>query len=498
MKKSVSFIIIIIIIMSICACGNDNETSSDTGSSEISGTSSNEDGGYGYELTVKNMNGRIFRVLCQYWGKDSQSILGFGGEIIQAEDFDETTANIVDVAKYQTRKLVEEEYNCKIEGDLVAGDLNTIIRNSILGNIDDKYDIWFDSIGNIQMLVPDGYLVNMSEISTINFENPWWDQSARKDLSLMDKLYWMAGDINTYDNDGTWVMLYNKELLNVYHPDINIYDIVKNQEWTFEKFKELTKDVTRDTNNDGILDEMDMWGYCTESYNVYIHLIGQGKRLTEKDEDDIPHYIYQEEAVVTSLQKIIEFYNDGSNVLVANAEPYISKYPSNTTEMTTIKAFTEGRALFFSCGLINLTGFRDLDFEYGILPIPKGSKNQDNYKHTVSRGNSSVMAIPDTQKSIRDYDDLGIIIEAIGAESKNIVTPIYYEKSLKTKDASSDNDELMLDIIFENRCFDLAVVFNWGNILTDITAMDPNIVSRFQGNASIADSDMQSTLEAFR
>jgi hypothetical protein len=107
------------------------------------------------------------------------------------------------------------------------------------------------------------------------------------------------------------------------------------------------------------------------------------------------------------------------------------------------------------------------------------------------------MMIPVGQ-SDEEYYDLGLVIEALGAESKNYLTPVYYEKALKAKNAETEDDEAMLDIIFGSRCFDLGAAFNWGNIISEFMKLDKNFASRFEATADTVRQAMEDTIEAIK
>ena len=93
---------------------------------------------------------------------------------------------------------------------------------------------------------------------------------------------------------------------------------------------------------------------------------------------------------------------------------------------------------------------------------------------------------------------MGLIIEALGAESKNKVTPVYYDKCMKSMYVRDEEDEEMLDIIFDSRCFDLGSVFNWGGILWEFMNINTNFASRFDAIADAAQAQLEETLEYFR
>lgn len=506
MKKTLCVLIAVLISsMTFVSC-NKVEENSESQSSAISQeevlssaeaeSSADEEKLYGWDLPVKDMNGRVFRILCRDWAANSNSILGYNGEVIQRPDFDEQTADTVDIEKYRVRTDIETKYNCTIEGDFnydPMNDFNRIVTQSVLVG-DPHYDIVFDAYGFMYPLITEDIYVDINTIDTIDLSNPWWDQNAVHDLSICNKLYFVCGDINTYDNDGTWVIYYNKDLAADVVPDTNFYDLVHKNEWTFDKFVEITKAVSKDTDGVPGMSEFDTWGLGTETYNAFVHMLASGQKIVQKDANDVPVLSFQTETMYNVLGDIMEFYSDKNTVMVANDGRFGSKY-ANPWEETIIKAFREGRELFYMGGLINIFGYRTLEFKFGILPIPKHFADQDEYYHSVSMHNMSCMAIPNTAT---DYSDLGIIIEALGAASKNYVTPVYYEKCMKSQYIRDEEDEEMLDIIFASRCFDLGSVYNWGGVLSQFMTIDVNYVSRFDSIAEAAQTALEETLEYFR
>lgn len=447
-------------------------------------------------ITVKDMNGREVRILCWDFGYNSKSILGYTGEVITKIE-DETEYSAVDVAKAKMRAKVEEEFNCKITGEVYGGDQTTFvnrIRNMVQSGTND-FDIVFENIQYLTPFISSNILYDLNKVQSLNFENSWWDQNAKEDLSINNKLFYMCGDLNTYDNDGTWCILFNKTLLSKLNLNINLYQLVKDDQWTFDKLTEICKsgNITQDINGDGTLDEKDQWAFGTETYNIFVHVVAGGDRIVTKNSDDIPEFTVTKESVFNSLGKILDFYNDNNTVMVANAPPYTNKGFSNVWEATVHKAFIEGRELFYMCGLINVPSFRIMDDDFGILPVPKMKDSQDRFYHTVSISNMSALALP---LNVKEPEDLGLIIEAMGKYSKEYVTPAYYDIQLKYRDTRDDESSEMLDIIFSSRTFDIGAAFNWGNTLTNLTMMDKNYASRFESIMVAAEVALEETLKS--
>ncbi len=492
MKRTISFILIALMLCAVLAACNDN-----TGEQSVTDVSVG-DTEYGADLPVKDLDGRVIRILCRDWNANgSGSILGFGGEIIQRENYSEDTASAVDVAKAEVRRVIEERYNCVLTGDIKAGaqtELNQIIQDQIASGASGSaaYDILFDNIIYTAGSWINGLYVDLADIDTIDLSNPWWDQQAVNDLSLNGSLFVAMGDINTQDNDGTWIVFFNKRLAGELAAEYDFYDMVDNDEWNMDNFISICKGVTYDSSGDGTLDEFDTWALGTELYNIYVHALASGEKIAAKDADDMPYLSFQTESMFDILSQISSFYGDNNTVMIADGGRFSGKGYPNVFEATVVKAFTDGRELFYMGGLMNLTAFRAMEDDFGMLPIPKGNPEQDRYYHSVSYHQTSSLAIP---LNTPDVEDLGLVIEALGAMSKNKVTPEYYDRTLKLQATRDDESGRMLDIIFDSRVFDLGYIYGWGGVGSAFFNTDPNYASRFEAVADKAQTDMEETLE---
>ena len=449
---------------------------------------------------VIDLGGREINVLCHHFGAVSNSILGYTGEII----YEEENPSSVDVAKKQVLDYIETTYNCTVKGEMVhesttATTVPALIKNQVTSGLH-TYDICFDSLGKAATLALEDMLVDLNSVDTIDLTAPWWDKNAVEDLSISGKVFFTCGDINTYDDQGTWCILFNKSLQDRRNIETDFYQLVKDDQWTFDKFVEICTDsgVTHDSTGEGTLDEKDTWAFGTETYNIYVHLVSAGLKIAQKDENDLPYLTLSKETAETYsiLSKVLEFYNNENVVMVANSSKYESKfpYPQNVWEETVHKSFVEGRELFYMCGLINVASFRQMEDEFGILPMPKYYDHQDRYYHTVSKDNASVMFLPVTH-SDADLEALGTVISAISEYSMHLVTPAYYDVQLKYRDSRDDESGEMLDLIFDSRTFDLGSAYGWGGIIGQYMSLDKNVASRFESVITKAETELQDMLD---
>ena len=440
---------------------------------------------------VKDLGGREINVLCWDWSAGSASILGYTGEIISNAEGEPSR---VDVAKKAVIDAVETAYNVTIGGEVTnKGSFSSDVKNMVTGGTYD-YDLVFTGAGGAQDFAVNGATMDLKTIKTINLQNSWWDQNCVSDVSIGGRLFWVCGDINTYDNLGTWCVLFNKNLKTDLGIADNFYQKAKDGEWTLDYFMEICQGVTTDLNGDG-QDEFDQWACGTEKFNVFAQVVGGGLHAISKDENDIPYLTIENatERTYAALDKIINFYLS-EEVMVANGGKYDGKGYSNVWVATVHKAFIEGRELFYICGLINVAGFRNMEDEFGILPMPKTFADQESYYHTVSAGNSSYLMIP---YGVPNVEDLGLVVEALAMKSQEMVTPEFYEMQLKGRDARDDESAEMLDLIFSTRSFDLAPIFNWGGIMDCFYTLDTNYASRFESLADGIKLAMESCVENF-
>ena len=492
------FALLLVCVMALpllVACGEDTPATStpSQGNTSVGGEVSedvSEDTNVYPEII--DLDGREINILQWGWGVGSSSINGYTGEIVYS---DETEPNYsrVDVAKKEVVDYIEATYNCTIgEGyRMTTGNILDEVQQMVSSGTY-AYDIIFASENQALNMLANDLLTDMKTVPTLHFENSWWDQNAVKDLSIGGRLFAVCGDINTYDNLGTWCVLFNKKMKDDLGITDDFYQKATDGEWTMDYFMEICQNISTDTNGDG-LDEFDIWAVGTETFNIYAHLVGGGLRIAEKDENtDLPYLTVSNgtERTYNALQKVLDFYNSDS-VMVANGGKY-NQY-SNPWESTIIKAFEEGRELFYVCGLISIAGFRDMEDPLGILPMPKLYEDQDRYYHTVSPDNCSFMVLP---YGVKGIVELGTVIEAIAMKSQEIVTPEFYEIQLKGRDARDNESEAMLDIIYASRCFDLGVCYNWGSIVGCYYDINPdNIASRFDAVIDNADLAIEDTIE---
>ena len=154
----------------------------------------------------------------------------------------------------------------------------------------------------------------------------------------------------------------------------------------------------------------------------------------------------------------------------------------------------------FTCGPINFYFgiIRDMQSDVGVVPIPKLNSEQESYYHRAGYNGATAITV---LTSSQNLEMTGIILEVLGAESKNYVSPAFYEKLLTDRYAQDDESKEMLSIILDTIIFDLDEVFEWGKILEQlqisVTSKLPSISSVYARFIQMAQTKLNATLESY-
>lgn len=425
-------------------------------------------------LPEKDLGGRDFNILCH------EMLIN---EFVAEEEIGET----VNDAIYLRNLTVAERFNANINMINIPGTWNdrdaymNTIKNSVAAG-ESTYDMVAGVTSYIPNLITQGIFLDINTVDYLDFSKPWWGEELIKELSIGDKLYLVTGDIALSMWDSIFVFYFNKQLAQD-NSLPNLYELVKNKVWTYDKFVELSKSVSKDVNGDGKYNKEDMFGFVTTTGTVANAFSGAfDLKITYKDEENIPHPSLDVAKWTDVAVELIDLhYNSQSTLTLADG-----------SDATIVQMFQDNRVLFFPQTLSFSRDFRAMETDFGILPFPLYDENQANYYSAV-RNAMSLIGIPVTVSS---PDDCGLIMEALAAESYKTVIPAYYDVSLKVKNTRDDESGEMLDIIRDNLWMNFGYSYSLstgsvGNYLREL------IEKKSSNFASVYESTFQSRVNTF-
>ncbi|MBQ8396601.1 MAG: extracellular solute-binding protein [Clostridia bacterium] len=399
------------------------------------------------------------------------------------------TGEVISDAVYKRNKKIEEIYNFEVV-EIGSSDPANDAKNSIMAQ-NDEYDmICIRLKDHITSLITQGYLLNLNNVELMDLSQPYYDQSAMESLSIGGKNFAITGDLLTMDNDATRCVLFNKSLFNNLglekDPAVNgtLYDAVKDGRWTLEMLEACSMAATADIDGDQQMTNADRWGMANEQFNTLALYNAAGLLLFEKDENDLPVFKANSERSLTALQRIIPMMNADYTLFYSNAYEQVHPY------------FKEGNILFHLAQLAEVTLYRAMEFDFGIIPLPKYTAEQERYYSPVTAYGSNCISIPITASNI---DRTATIIEALSCESMYTVTPAYYEVALKGKMLRDEESTEMLDVILSTTVFELGYMWNWGSIYNSLstatTSNNTNLSSLFKALDRVATKAMQTSVD---
>lgn len=416
-------------------------------------------------------------------------------EFIKAEIYSEgENGELINDAVFRRNLKIEERFGVGINC-IPSTTFGQSATKSIKAG-DNAYDLFDGLILDLGVLFKSGYLKELNDIPYLDFSKPWWDQRATKELSLGKKHYMNVSSANIATIQATWIVMFSKTLFKENALE-DPYVLVNEGKWTLDKMNDMIKTANpHDLNGDGLMDGEDLWGLGNEVYNTPVMLVGSGEKLFSKDENDMPYISMNTPRANDVLGKVFDLVYNKSITLMA--EDFNSK-EMNAWFDVIIPAFHENRMLFFMTGMLIIPFFRNMEDDFGILPIPKYDEAQKEYYDTMTINNTQLLALPETNEK---PELCGAFMEALSCESYKTIIPAYYDSSVKNKFLRDEESIQMLDLIMNSRCYDLGFLYNWGDSLSlyfNLTAKgNREFVSAYEKIEAKAIKDMEKTLEIIK
>jgi len=396
-----------------------------------------------------DLGGEVIRILTRTDDRDTS--IEF---LAEAE-----TGDIIEDAVYNRNLTVMERLNVGMEvipagtgatrhnGDV----LNKLIDKSVLAGADD-YDLVGNHMSQITPYILKGAFLDIHSLPYLDWDQPWWNQSYNNLITLSGKQYMCAGELAQTMISGTYVTFFNKKLWAEHWGDDNLYELVHDGGWTLERMKTYMDSMYQDLNGNGQVDENDLFGTVYSKDEIQGDALAGGASIsfTTYNEDDGYYYWTLEN------ERTADFLNAIKALLHENNNAYLPASGTYSFSVDLMDKFKANTALFMVHMLSGTDQLRDMEADYGIIPMPKLDDTQENYTTFVHNG-FTVFAIPTT---CQIADTVAPFLEAMCAESYRYVTPAYYDVALKVKYARDEEASAMLDIATQSIVLDFGYLFN--------------------------------------
>ena len=395
--------------------------------------------------------------------------------------FSEETGDALNDALYYRMRNTEEALCVKLKTFNPSDSSGNTLQKSVMSG-DKAYDFAFVSATACDKLAQAGNIMNLRE-TKLALDAPWWDQNSIDGLSVANKVYMLHGDISIMAKKTLRVIYFNKSIAKNYEIS-DPYTLVDEMQWTVDNMASIAQVVSEDLDGNGTMDINDRFGLLYKGNTIYPMMIGCGLIIADKDENDIPYVSFYNDSTQTAWEKITSMCWNENCSFDANTE--------------LLKCFMEDKGLFASIELHNLTTMREMESDFGILPNPMLDEKQGSYYSTINSSVASMLVVP---SDCPDTTRASYVLDTMGAESKNILTPAYIESYLKGKVSRDNESEHSINIIFDNIRYDIGYCYNWGSLATFMTPLfdgkKDTLASSFQSIEKIAVKGMEKAVEGY-
>lgn len=416
---------------------------------------------------------------------DAVEACGWSSEIPCDIDVDEQTGDILADAIYLRNSKIGEMYNTNIVGIQYAKwDLQVYVAKSVLAG-DSAYDAMFPNWQIMNGVISQGLAVRLDGLFDMSM--PWWDEKAEEAFKVAGKTYAACGDLTFMDKLCDIVIFFNKQMVEDYNIG-DIYKLVVDGKWTFDKLIELSELVSADLNNDGKYDRNDRYGFSAQNDGFYELYNSAGERFCAIGDDGIPYLSATGERAISVMTDIYTFMN--------RVEHYFNRQTQGLTVGECIEMFRANQALFFMRPLQTVMELRSMDADFGIIPTPKYDEAQESYYTSIGFTVAIATCIPSDVKSI---DNSVAVLDTLAAESYYNVNEVLYDMVLGSKVTRDENSTENLDIIFNNHLLDPGEIFQFGGFANGMMAnwkgAADKVVSTIAGYESKINADIEKFLE---
>lgn len=294
----------------------------------------------------------------------------------------------------------------------------------------------------------------------------------------------------------TYITIFHKDLFEEQKLE-SLYDVVTRGDWTLDYQYQISNNIYVDSDGDSKAGENDFYGFISGSYcSLDGYCAASNIHFSMRNENG--ERVYNAgvmEPMVEMADKVSKLFNaPGTYVYEGRDLDYIGKYHI-------IDKFAKEE------GLMATTRFLDIerrigslaDIPYGIVPMPKLSTDQENYRTFVqdqvtSFGISASIGSEDRQAV------LGAVMESIAYNSNKIVRPAYYDTSMSERFMQDPRSLEMLDTMFEVLAFDYSYYIDQGGLRQGLrgclATSNPSIVSKLKSWEKMAKIELRKEQKA--
>ncbi len=429
------------------AAATDKETA-ETEASAVTEAITGETALFSDAVTRTDFGGAAFRIL-------TANELN-GAMLPTTQNYAETeTGEVVNDTLFQRDRWMEETFNVAMEYTLMdSGNINVL--NSVQAG-DDVWDLILADLGvTAPQLSTAGALYPLNLIKELELQQDYWFPKINNRLYLGRSLYYCCSAISPRYWGSVYLLMFNRDLARDLDME-DLYQTVADGKWTIDKMEALGKQAMADLNGDGIYTSEDRYGILMDSLTC---LLTGGEQLILQNDDGKLRIRLGDRDMVDYMQRVADLYQKDYTIRAGYDE-------NKNLDWGTL--LDNGNFLFSNPVSFSLASYRDKAYDYGILPMPKRSEEQDGYYAYSQPWANACPMFPVTLTGDA-LSRSGVLTDAMAAYGYDYIKPAVFENVIQLKGTRDEQSAQIVDMIFENVVPALNSILKIDNVYSTVKA----------------------------
>ncbi|MBQ8432016.1 MAG: hypothetical protein IJX28_03935 [Clostridia bacterium] len=337
-------------------------------------------------------------------------------------------------------------------------------------------------------LAQQGLVQNLGDTDYIDLTMPWWPQSFLEEVMVNDVVYGLVESSSKATLRNLHGVFFNNTLIESYNLE-SPYDLVNANEWTFDRMMEMVKGTWSDLNSNGTKDDNDFFGVVTGTQaKIETWFVAMGYRYSQRNSEGIPELIMNDAAKMTEWIDAFNVATDTNDFLIYDTKGHTAAF------------FTDRAILYMSSIQLVEAGIsKQIEMDYGVVPVPKKDENQERYLSNVANTHD-IWSVP---IECDDLQESAAMIECMASESYRQVAPVYFEACVKLRYAPDGRLAAMYDMIRDSITFDFCQIYSFvfnpdpRKMITDCTWGSSQWASQWASYGAITESSFQQILALY-
>ncbi len=472
---------------SAVGCSNDTVEETDAVDTTVTETVAEPETTYLDSLTKVDFNGASFRS----YGANTLNDMAYP-TLIQLST-GELNGEGCNDAIYHRSVYLEEFYNVDFVETISEGniDANKVIADISAG--DASQDMYYADLASHGIkLVLAGTMYPSDMIPGLQLDRPYWSQEMQEALTIGDSFYFPTGSITPRYYGSAFMLMFNRDIIT----DMNLTDpqeLALEGKWTIDAMFDIAADAYVDLNGSGKVDQGDQVGFGYGNTTQEALLLGCGYHCIQ-NKDGKMKLSFDDENLVTLMQWLVQQYQQEGIVYQRN------------TEIDFGAMVDAGQCLFDSPNTFDLVAYRELEYDFGLVPFPKKDEMQEEYISYAQPYIVSVPYVPVTNTG-DSLSMTGTLMEAMAVYGYEKVQPIIYDQVIMVKNTRDEASAQIVDKLFENITVELATLINpagvWDKVKANFTTSlgKTEITTVYAENRAAVENyfaDLEATFAEFR